>query len=199
VAVFAGQSIVQVPLTLDLQAVSLVLERADVEAVDRGGTDIGEGIRTALSSFPKENPDKRGRAILLITDGEITDGASDLEAACREAKEKGVPIVTVGIGTPQGRPVPAGPSFWGEAEYKRDAGGNVHVSKLDEKTLRRVADSTGGKFVQGESDEALSGINTVLSGLQKTQMKGKGTLRRQELAPGLGVAAAASLLLAAVL
>lgn len=199
VAVFAGQSIVQVPLTLDLQAASLVLERADVEAVDRGGTDIGEGIRTALSSFPKENPDKRGRAILLITDGEVTDGASNLEAACREAKEKGVPVVTVGIGTPQGRPIPAGSSFWGEAEYKRDAAGNVHVSRLDEKTLRKVADSTGGRFVQADSERSLSGIDAALSGLQKTQMKGKGTMRRQELAPAMGVAAAVSLLLAAIL
>jgi Ca-activated chloride channel family protein len=199
VAVFAGQAIVQVPLTLDLQAVALVLERAGVDAVDRGGTDIGEGIRTALAAFPKDNPNKRGRAILLITDGEITNGASKVETACQEAKEKKVPIVAVGIGTPQGRPIPDEASFFGETTYKRDESGNVHVSRLDEKTLRTIAGSTDGIFVQGDSAEGLASIERALDGLQKTEMKGKGGMKRQEFAPTLGIAAAATLLLSALL
>ncbi len=199
VAIFAGQSIVQVPLTLDLQAVALVLERAGVDAVDRGGTDIGEGIRTALAAFPKDNPDKRGRAILLITDGEITDGASNIETACQEAKEKNVPIVAVGIGTPQGKPIPDGASFWGETTYKRDESGNVHVSRLDEKALQKIAGLTSGLFVQGDSEQGLASIEKALGSLQKTEMKGKGGMKRQEFAPALGVAAAATLLLSVLL
>lgn len=197
--VFAGEALIQVPLTLDLQATSMVLERDDVDAVDRGGTDIGEGIRTALAAFPKENPDKRGRAILLITDGELTDGASNLDQACAEAKEKNVPIVAVGIGTPQGKPIPDGVSLWGEPIYKMERGGSVHVSHLDEKTLQNIANLTDGVFVQGDSSQGLDAIDKALNGLQKTEMKDKGAMRREEFAPSLGAFAALTLLLSAVL
>jgi len=196
--VFAGEAFVQVPLTLDHQAVALVLEQSDSDAVERGGTDIGEGIRTALEGFPKEEG-KRGKAILLLTDGEPTTGASDLAQACREAQEKGVPVVAVGMGTRRGRPIPDGETFWGETQYKKDAQGNLRVSRLDERNLERAAQITGGVVVYGDSHEKLSAIGGALEKLQKTAMKGKGAVRRQELSPALGAAAAGALLLAVLL
>jgi|SRR5579872_5606953 len=197
--VFAGEALIQVPLTMDLEAVSLVLDRDDVDAVDRGGTDIGEGIRTALTAFDKDDQSKRGRAILLITDGETTDGSSDVGKACMEAKEDKVPIVAVGIGTRQGRPIPDGASFWGEALYKRNRSGNVVVSHLDEQTLQKIGDATNGAFIHGDSSEGLDSIEKTLSGLQKTEMKGQGAVRREELAPSLGVFSAGALLLSALI
>ena len=197
--VFSGEAIVQVPLTLDLQAVSQVLSRADVNAVDRGGTDIGKGIGTALSSFPKDNPNNRGRAILIMTDGENTEGASNITEVCQLAKEMNVPIVAVGVGTRRGRPIPDGVSFWGEPVYKKDPSGGIVVSRLDEKTLKQVADMTGGVFVQGDSSEELSSIDDALSGLARTEMKGKGAVKRHELAPSLGAWAAGALMLSCLL
>lgn len=197
--VFAGEALVQVPLTFDLEAVSLVVQRADVNAVDRGGTDIGKGILAALAAFDKDEASKRGKAILLITDGETTEGASDVTAACKEAKEMNVPIVAVGIGTKQGSPIPDGVSFWGEAVYKTDQAGNVHVSHLDEATLKKIADITGGTFVQGDNSDNLSSIEGVLDNLQKTEMKGKGIMRRKELAPSLGAWSAGAILLSAII
>ena len=197
--VFAGEALMQVPLTLDLEAVSLVLDRDDVDAVDRGGTDIGEGIRTALAAFPKDSEGKRGRAILLITDGEITDGASNLSQACLEAKQMKIPVLAVGIGTRQGRPIPDGVSFWGEAQYKRKNSGDIVVSHLDEKTLAKVADITEGLFLTADSDQSLSGIGKGLDNLQKTEMKGKGAMRREELAPSLGLFATGALLLSSLI
>ena len=199
VVVFAGEALVQVPLTMDLEAVQLVLSKADPDAVDRGGTDIGEGIRTALAAFPKDDTSKRGKAILLITDGETTEGASDVTAACQEAKERNIPIVAVGIGTPQGRPIPDGTSFWGETQFKKDSAGNVHISHLDEGTLKKIADLSGGVFVQGDTPEALGSIQGQLDQLQKTEMKGKGAIRRQELAPMLGAGSAIALLVASLI
>jgi Ca-activated chloride channel homolog len=197
--VFAGEALVQVPLTFDLDAVSLVVSRADVNSVDRGGTDIGKGILAALAAFEKDDSGKRGKAILLITDGETTEGASDVTEACKEAQEKKVPIVAVGIGTKQGSPIPDGVSFWGEAVYKRDQAGNIHISHLDEETLRKIADLTGGTFVQGDKPENLASIEGALDGLQKTEMKGQGTMRRQELAPSMGAWSAGALLLSAII
>lgn len=197
--VFAGEALVQVPLTFDLEAVSLVVSKADVNSVDRGGTDIGKGIQAALAAFDKDDQGKRGKAILLITDGETTEGASDVTEACKEAQEKKVPIVAVGIGTKQGNPIPDGVSFWGEAVYKRDAAGNIHISHLDEATLRKIADLSGGVFVQGDSTENLASIDGVLDGLQKTEMKGQGAMRRQEFAPSLGAWSAGAILLSALI
>lgn len=197
--VFAGEALVQVPLTFDLEAVSLLLDRDDPDAVDRGGTDIGEGIRTALAAFPKDDSNKRGKAILLITDGEITDRTSNVTQACMEAKNANVPVVAVGIGTPQGRPIPDGASFWGEAIYKKDSGGNVHVSRLDEQTLAKIADMTGGVFVRADNAEGLGSIEKSLDGLQKTAMKGQGVTRRQELAPAMGLWATAALLFSSLI
>ena len=197
--VFAGEALVQVPLTMDLEAVSLVLDRDDVDAVDRGGTDIGNGIRTALASFPKDDQNKRGKVILLITDGEDTDGASNVEQACADAKDKNVPVVSVGIGTRQGQAIPDGVSFWGEANFKKDRSGRTVISHLDEKTLSRIADATGGVFIHGDSDEGLSSIEGTLNGLQKTMMKGQGAMRREEMAPSFGAYSAGALLLSALL
>ncbi len=197
--IFAGQALVQVPLTLDLEAVSLVLSKADPDAVDRGGTDIGEAIRTALTAFDKDDMKKRGKAILLITDGEITEGSAILPEACKEANERNVPVVAVGIGTPQGRPIPDGASFWGEAIFKRDRDGNIHISHLDEENLRKIASITGGTYIQGESERSLSSIGDRLDRLEKTMMKDKGAMRREELSPALGAFTAATLILSSIL
>ena len=197
--VFAGEAVIQVPLTMDLEAVSLVLDRDDTDAVDRGGTDIGNGIRTALASFVKEDESKRGKAILLITDGEETDGATGLEKACADAKEKKVPVVAVGIGTRQGKAIPDGVSFWGEANYKKDRSGRLVVSRLDEKSLGKIADLTGGIFIHGDSDQGLAAIEPTLNSLQKTQMKGQGAMRREEMAPRFSACAAAVLLVSVLL
>ena len=110
-----------------------------------------------------------------------------------------VPVMAVGIGTPQGRPIPDGVSFWGEAVYKRNRQGGLHISRLDEDTLKKIADTTHGVFIQGDSDQALASIQTNLDGLQKTEMKGQGAMRREEWAPSLGALSAGALLLSALI
>jgi|GEM_PF-2038777 len=197
--IFAGEALVQVPLTMDLNAVSLVLVKADPDEVDTGGTDIGKGIQTALDSYDKEEDKKRGKAIVLMTDGEITEGSAILPQVLERAKQMNVPIVTVGMGTPQGRPIPDGTAFWGEATYKRDSSGAIHISHLDEETLRHIADSTQGLYISGDNDQNLATIDSALNKLQKTLMKSKGGVRREELSPRLALGAAFSLLLASVL
>ncbi len=203
--VFAGEAAVQVPLTLDHDAVSTVLERADVDALDRGGSDIGDAIRTALASFPtpeagkEKEQDKRGKALVIVTDGELTREASDIDAAVEEARKRGVLILAVGVGTRQGRPIPDGYSIWGEPIYKQDESGQVVVSRLDEANLRRIAAATGGAYVSGESRKALGELGPVLDRMQRTALKGKGSMKREELSPTLGAATAGLLLLAFLL
>jgi Ca-activated chloride channel family protein len=195
--VFSGQALVQVPLTLDLDTVSQILDKADTGMVELGGTDIGAGIQTAISAFPKDS--KRGKAILLLTDGEITDGASNVEQACQGAVSQKIPIVTVGMGTRQGRPIPDGASFWGEANYKRDASGSVHISQLNEALLQKIADETGGVFLHGDSAAGLSDIRKTVGRLAQTDLQNKAGMRREELFPLWALGAAGSLILSSVL
>ena len=110
-----------------------------------------------------------------------------------------VPIVAIGVGTRQGRPIPEGVSFWGEQVYKKDQSGNTVISRLDERALQKIAEITGGAFVHGDSLQGLASIDKALSGLTRTEMKGKGVVRRQELAPSLGAWAAGALLLSALI
>jgi len=196
--VFAGQALVQVPLTLDLDTVSMILDKADPDTVELGGTDIGVGIRMALSAFPKDS--KRGKAILLMTDGEATKGASSVEEACQEAKAMNVPIITVGMGTREGKPIPDGVSFFtGEPIFKKDSFGNTHISHLDEATLNQIADSTGGVFIHGDSASNLSKINGTIDRLAKSEITSHDTMRREELSPVFGLLAASGLILSSIL
>jgi Ca-activated chloride channel family protein len=199
--VFAGEAFLQVPLTLDMEAVATVLEGADVDAVDLGGTNIAEAIQTALESFPVEEkePSKRGRVLLLYTDGEPTAGEGDLEAALAEARKRRVAVACIGVGTPKGQAIPDGQSFWGEAQYKKDDSGRVVVSRLDEETLKGIASATGGLYVAGDSPAALAKVEGLLSRLEKSMIRGKDAMKRQELAPAMGWVAALCLLAAVVL
>jgi Ca-activated chloride channel family protein len=203
--VFAGDAVVQVPLTLDLEVVGTVLEGADVEAVDYGGTNLAEAILTAVEAFPEEKgkdgekdkePPKRGRVLLLYTDGEPTAGEDDLREALRAANDRHVAVACVGVGTQRGQAIPDGQSFWGEAIYKRDSEGRIVVSRLDETTLRKIASATGGLYVAGNTRAALADVQGLLNRLEKSLIQGKGAVRRQELAPWAGLAASILLILA---
>jgi len=105
----------------------------------------------------------------------------------------------VGVGTPRGQAIPSGQNFWGEAEYKRDPSGRVVISRLDEETLGKIAQSTGGIVVAGDYAQALSHVDRMLERLERTLITDKGAMRREELAPRAGVSAALLLLTAAIL
>jgi Ca-activated chloride channel family protein len=195
--VFSGQAVVQVPLTLDLDTVSQILDKADTDTVNLGGTDIGAGIQAALKVFPKDS--KRGKAIILLTDGEITDGASNVDQACQAAVSQKVPIVAVGMGTPQGRPVPEGVSLWEEPIYEKDAAGRVHISQLNEAVLQKIAGVTGGVFLRGSDAAGLSRIQKTVGQLAQTSLQNKGVMRREELSPLWALWVAGSLIVSTVL
>jgi Ca-activated chloride channel family protein len=136
---FAGAAFVQCPLTLDYGALTMFLEALRPDLIPVPGTDLGGAVDTALSAFdPASETD---RVILLITDGEDNEGAG-LRAAERAARA-GVKIFIFGIGDPAGGPVPEG-----QGGFKKDAGGRMIMSRLDESGLKRIAEVTGGTYVR---------------------------------------------------
>jgi len=135
---FAGTAFLECPLTLDTGAFLQSLDAVEVGLIPRGGTALAAAIDESLAAF--EGREASHQAVVLITDGEGHEG--DLDAAIARAKERGVRIFTVGIGTTEGELIPGeGGAFF------KDRKGQVVKSRLDETTLERIAVDTGGVYL----------------------------------------------------
>lgn len=132
---FAGTSFVLSPLTLDTAALRLFLDDVSPDIIPQGGTALSEAIRKALKSFPGK--DKGHKILILLTDGEDLEGGV-LETA-RQAKAEGVQIYTVGIGTPEGAPIPILDEA-GNRVFVKDKQGQTVLSKLNLSQLSQLSD-----------------------------------------------------------
>lgn len=141
--VFAGESYLQLPLTTDYGAVRLVLHTVDTDAVPVPGTAIGSAIRLAMANFAEG--EKKHKVILLVTDGENHEDDAVEEA--EKAGEEGVVIHAIGMGSPDGSPLPVYRNGV-PAGFRKDRNGNVVISRLAESTLQGVAEAGGGVYIR---------------------------------------------------
>lgn len=173
VVVFAGEAFTQLPITADRSAARMVIDGLDTRVVATQGTFIGSAIGLAVRSFDPESP--AGRAIVVISDGEDHDERDEnaIEAA-RAARDKGIVVHTLGVGTPQGGPIPImkGRTVVG---YRKDRAGNSVITKLNEELLRAIAAAGGGTYQRatGTGDE-ISGLFEQFASLDRA---GVGTYR----------------------
>lgn len=171
--VFAGTALVQCPLTLDYGAFSVFLDQLNPNSVPIGGTDLAAAVRTATDTFVKE--EHSGRAVLLITDGE--DHGAELRKAAAEAKAQGVHVFVVGMGSPEGVPVPDG-----QGGFVKEAG-RVVLSKLDEAGLKELALTTGGSYVrstEGDMDLRKIYLEDIKQTLQSRSLSSSRQKRWEE-------------------
>lgn len=166
---FAGDAFVQCPLTLDYAAARLFLRLMDTDLVPVPGTGLARAIEVATGAFNDE--DTQFKALVLITDGEDHEGRM-LEAA-RKAKETGVRIYAVGIGSEQGEPIPVRDASGKVRDYKRDENGEVILSRQDPRTLMEVCEETGGRYFDGKAGGlALDRLYDAISTLEEREMEG---------------------------
>ena len=172
IVVFAGQAFVQLPITSDYGAAKLFLDNIDCDIVPVQGTAIGTAIDMAAGSFGAENTNSK--AIIVITDGENHE--DDAVASAKKAAEKGITVHTIGMGSPEGGPIPiysiVGTSKVKEG-FKKDAEGNTVVTKLDQKMLTEISAAGNGVYVRANNTEA--GLNTVMAQLEKMQRSQMGS------------------------
>jgi Ca-activated chloride channel family protein len=135
---FAGTAFLQCPLTLDFGALSQSLEAIEAGIIPRGGTSLAAAIDASLGAF--EGRQAEHQALVVITDGEDLGG--DLDAAIKQATDRGVKIYTVGIGTSEGELIPLE-----RGGFVKDRNGQVVKSRLDETTLQKIANDTGGAYL----------------------------------------------------
>lgn len=168
--IFAGDAYTQIPLTNDYSSAKMFLESINSDAVSKQGTNIASAIELALNSFSPVADDQvsaRSKAIIIITDGENHEPGA-FEAAER-AKEMGIAIHCVGIGNPSGVPIPL---KYGSSDFRKDKEGKVVVSKLDDKTLKRISEISGGIYIHsGTSITGLFSLMEQIDSLEKQEFK----------------------------
>ena len=144
--VFAGDAFTQLPITSDYISTKMFLESISPSLISSQGTNIGEAIRLAVRSFTPQ--EKVGRAIIVITDGENHEGGA-VEAA-KEAASKGMQVYVLGIGSPDGAPIP----IEGSNEYRKDKDGNVVVTRLNEQMCREIAQAGNGVYIRVDNSSS---------------------------------------------
>ncbi len=149
---FAGSAFLMCPLTMDYSAFEHSLDSVDTAIIPKGGTDLSAAIKTAQTVLDNQANHK---ILILITDGENLEG--DVFKTAASAHEEGMTIFTVGVGTREGELIPnAGSSA---SKYIKDQKGQFITSKLDEKTLRRIAETGGGIYAPlGSSSQGFETI-----------------------------------------
>ena len=155
--VFAGNSFVQLPITTDYVSAKMFLNSISTESVPVQGTAMGDAISTAMKSFSLQS--EKSRAVIVITDGENHE--DDPVSAAQQAAELGVRIFTIGVGSPEGKPIPF------EGELLKDKNGDIVVTRLDESILRDVADAGNGLYVRAGTSEF--GLNPVINEIKKME------------------------------
>jgi len=169
IVVFAGKAYVQLPITTDYAAAKMFLSTISTQMVPSQGTAIGDAIELAVQSF---NEDERSKAIIIITDGENNEGNA-IESA-KVATEKGVKLFTIGMGSPDGSPIPLYDQFGRQTGYKTDRQGQVIVSKLDETTLQQLASAGNGIYVRASTgQDGLGRILEEINALEKKEIETK--------------------------
>lgn len=149
VVVFAGDAVSVMPLTTDYSAAETYLGGIETDVIKIQGTDFLKGMQTAAKKF--KNISKGSRKVVLISDGEDNEGNAD--AAVREAKNQGMSVISVGIGTDEGAPVPS--YLFGQLMgYKTDVNGETVISKRQTQALQKIASATDGAYIDGNNLDA---------------------------------------------
>ena len=160
--VFAGDAFVQLPITSDYVSAKMFLSSIDPSMITTQGTDIARAIEMATHSFTQE--EGIGKAIIVISDGEDHEGGA-LEAA-KAAKDAGMRVYVLGVGSPKGSPIP----IPGTGDYMKDNTGNTVMSALNEDMCRQVAQAGGGAYIHVENNSAAQDqLDTELDKLAKKE------------------------------
>lgn len=171
--VFGGSAFLQLPLTDDHAAFQRFLEAASTDDLGDPATDLSNALAAAATTF--EHDGERGyQTVLLVSDGESGEG--DVGPALTRLRRAGIPVFAVGVGTPEGAPVPAD-STEAPERWHRDHIGRIVVSRLEENELRRAARETQGRYVRWAGDAGRT-LGAELGRLETRTISSRESLER---------------------
>lgn len=158
---FAGAGFISCPLTTDVGAVKTFLKSIDTDLIPDPGTDIDSAIRQSIKAFGKSTNSK---VIILLTDGEELTGSA--VSAAELAKKEGIQIFAVGIGSPEGAPIPASGGF------RKDKNGNIILTRVNQELLNVLSEKTGGRaFLISQDRMGFQKLFTAIAMLPKQNIK----------------------------
>ena len=159
---FAGEAYIQLPMTTDVGASKLFLQNISTNSIDKQGTAIGAAISKCMRSF--SGNDKVAKTIIVISDGENHE--DNAVGIAQQAREKGIIVNTVGMGTTNGVPIPI-KNQYGQTNFLMDKNGSPVTTKLNEQMLQEIAAAGGGVY----SREDFSPIIKALDDMEKSDFE----------------------------
>ncbi|MBI4667903.1 MAG: VWA domain-containing protein [Elusimicrobia bacterium] len=179
--VFGGAAVLACPPTLDREAVKSFLEHVEIAMTQTEGTAIGSGLMTSLVHLKKVP--SLSKTVILLTDGRNNTGSVDPLAAAKTAQSMGVKVYTIGAGKRGGGIYAMTDPIFGTRYIRRPE------EEIDEDTLTKIAENTGGKYFRATELSELKGIFDEINRLEKTEVKPPRQIRFEELYPPLVLAA----------
>ena len=166
---YAGKAVPQLPITTDYAAAKMFLQSMNTDMLSSQGTAINEAIQLARTYFNDE--EQTNRELIIISDGE---DHSDLSQDIAEtAAEEGIKIFTIGVGSLKGAPIPIKQNGI-VLNYKKDRSGETVVTKLNEETLRAIAEEANGQYINGlNTTEVVEAIRDILNKMDKKEFEAK--------------------------
>jgi len=165
ILVFAGESFIQCPLTIDKTILKSLISEIKVASKDYDGTAIGMAIANGTNRF--RSSEVESKVMILLSDGSNNSGEIDPITAAELAKEFGIKIYTIGAGTNQ--------------SYTRIPGRGLILNEIDEATLKKIATVTGGKYFRATDIQALELIYSEINNLERSEIQVKEYTQYQEL------------------
>ncbi len=166
---YAGSAFPQVPITTDFSSAKLFLSGMNTDMVSSQGTAINQAIEMATTFYDDEG--QTNRVLFIVSDGE--DHGGNITQIAEEAREKGIRIFTIGVGTVEGGPIPIKEN--GVLQYyKRDQNNEQVITRLGEETLKEIAKTTNGEYIDGSNTKAVvDRVKVILGGMDKKEFEAK--------------------------
>lgn len=166
---YAGKAFPQLPITTDYAASKMFLQNMNTDMMSSQGTAIREAIQLAKTYYDDE--EQTNRILVIISDGEDHEG--DAAEIAEEANEQGIRIFTIGVGDTKGGPIPIKQNGI-VLNYKKDKNGETVITKLNEDTLREIAQEANGVYINGSNtNEVVNTIKDLLDKMDKKEFESK--------------------------
>jgi Ca-activated chloride channel family protein len=166
---YAGSAFPQVPITTDFSSAKLFLNGMNTDMVSSQGTAITQSIEMAQTFY--DDADQTNRVLFIVSDGEDHEG--NVAGIAEEAAKKGIRIFTIGVGTLEGGPIPIKEN--GVLQYyKRDQNNEQVITRLGEETLKEIAKTANGEYIDGSNTKAVvDRVKAILNGMDKKEFEAK--------------------------
>ena len=166
---YAGSAFPQLPITTDYASAKMFLQSMNTDMLSSQGTAINEAIQLAKTYY--NDDEQTNRVLFIISDGEDHEG--DAVNVAEEAKEEGIRIFTIGVGTTKGGPIPIKRNGV-VLNYKKDQNGETVITKLQEETLKDIANEADGEYIYNNiTSETVSTVTEILQNMDKKEFEAK--------------------------